>query len=47
MSAVIVIDGVALPERLVAEEAQNHPAATPEEASNSALIIMLSMLMAS
>jgi peptidyl-prolyl cis-trans isomerase C len=32
MSAVIVIDGVALPERLVAEEAQNHPAATPEAA---------------
>ena len=36
MSGVIVIDGVALPERLVAEEAQNHPAATPEEARMAA-----------
>ena len=36
MSAVIVIDGVALPERLVAEEAQNHPAATPEAARMAA-----------
>lgn len=36
MSAVIVIDGVALPERLVAEEAQNHPAATPEAARTAA-----------
>ncbi len=36
MNAVIVIDGVALPERLVAEEAQNHPAATPEAARKAA-----------
>lgn len=36
MSAVIVIDGVELPERLVAEEAQNHPAATPEAARHAA-----------
>lgn len=36
MSAVIVIDGVELPERLVAEEAQNHPAATPEAARKAA-----------
>ncbi|HAJ03342.1 MAG TPA: peptidylprolyl isomerase, partial [Brevundimonas sp.] len=36
MSAVMVIDGVALPERLVAEEAQNHPAATPEAARMAA-----------
>ena len=36
MSAVIVVDGVALPERLVAEEAQNHPAATPEAARKAA-----------
>lgn len=36
MSAVIVVDGVALPERLVAEEAQNHPAATPEAARQAA-----------
>lgn len=36
MSAVIVVDGVALPERLVAEEAQNHPAATPEAARTAA-----------
>jgi peptidyl-prolyl cis-trans isomerase C len=36
MSAVIVIDGVALPERLIAEEAQNHPAATPEAARMAA-----------
>lgn len=36
MSEVIVVDGVALPERLVAEEAQNHPAATPEEARMAA-----------
>jgi peptidyl-prolyl cis-trans isomerase C len=36
MSAVIVVDGVELPERLVAEEAQNHPAATPEEARRAA-----------
>lgn len=36
MSAVIVVDGVALPERLVADEAQNHPAATPEAARAAA-----------
>ena len=36
MSGVIVVDGVALPERLVAEEAQNHPAATPEDARKAA-----------
>ena len=36
MSAVLVIDGVALPERLVDEEAQNHPAATPEAARMAA-----------
>lgn len=36
MTAVIVIDGVALPERLVAEEAQNHPAATPAAARRAA-----------
>lgn len=36
MSAVVVVDGVALPERLVAEEAQNHPAATPEAARKAA-----------
>lgn len=36
MSAVVVVDGVALPERLVAEEAQNHPAATPEDARKAA-----------
>ena len=36
MSGVIVVDGVALPERLVAEEAQNHPAATPDEARMAA-----------
>ena len=36
MSAAIVVDGVELPERLVAEEAQNHPAATPEEARMAA-----------
>ncbi|MGZ9100446.1 MAG: peptidylprolyl isomerase [Brevundimonas sp.] len=36
MSTVIVMDGVALPERLVAEEAQNHPAATPEAARKAA-----------
>ncbi|MDO9589294.1 MAG: peptidylprolyl isomerase [Brevundimonas sp.] len=36
MSAVIVVDGVALPERLVAEEAQNHPAATPDAARKAA-----------
>lgn len=36
MRAVIVVDGVELPERLVAEEAQNHPAATPEAARHAA-----------
>tara|TARA_R110002051_G_scaffold16116_2_gene48884 strand:+ start:980 stop:2092 length:1113 start_codon:yes stop_codon:yes gene_type:complete len=36
VNAVIVVDGVELPERLVAEEAQNHPAATAEEARNAA-----------
>jgi len=36
MSGVIVIDGVELPERLVAEEAQNHPAPTAEAARNAA-----------
>lgn len=36
MSAVIVVDGVALPERLVAEEAQNHPAAGAEAARTAA-----------
>ena len=35
-AASFVIDGVALPERLVAEEAQNHPAATPEAARAAA-----------
>tara|TARA_R110002124_G_scaffold10031_1_gene50687 strand:+ start:610 stop:1722 length:1113 start_codon:yes stop_codon:yes gene_type:complete len=36
MNGVIVVDGVELPERLVAEEAQNHPAATAEAARNAA-----------
>lgn len=36
MSGVIVIDGVALPERLVAEEAQHHSAATSEGARMAA-----------
>ncbi len=36
MNAVIVVDGVELPERLVAEEAQNHPAPTAEAARNAA-----------
>tara|TARA_R110002051_G_scaffold88307_1_gene155637 strand:+ start:1026 stop:2138 length:1113 start_codon:yes stop_codon:yes gene_type:complete len=36
MSGVIVVDGVELPERLVAEEAQNHPGPTIEAARNAA-----------
>lgn len=36
MSGLMVVDGVALPERLVAEEAQHHPAATPEAARAAA-----------
>ena len=31
-----VIDGVQIPERLIAEEAQNHPAGTAEEARRAA-----------
>ena len=36
MSAVIVVDGVELPERLIAEEAQNHPGPTIEAARTAA-----------
>lgn len=32
----VVVDGVQIPERLIAEEAQNHPAATAEEARRAA-----------
>lgn len=36
MNGVIVVNGVELPERLVAEEAQNHPAPTAEAARSAA-----------
>jgi peptidyl-prolyl cis-trans isomerase C len=37
MSAAVVMDGVEIPERLIAEEVQNHPAGTAAQARTAAL----------